>query len=82
MLVSLLAISSCCEDYIGRCDRRGHMTKDNHPSLILFVCVFLNMGFSVSLSFSDFVCLVDVDIETLNSVHLILKPQTLACRLS
>lgn len=82
MLVSLLAISSCCEDYIGRCDRRGHMTKDNHPSLILFVCVFLNMGFRVSLSFSDFVCLVDVDIETLNSVHLILKPQTLTCRLS
>lgn len=40
------------------------------------------MGFRVSLSFSDFVCLVDVDIETLNSVHLILKPQTLACRLS
>lgn len=58
------------------------MTKDNHLSLILFVCVFLNTGFRVSLSFSDFVCLVDVDIETLNSVHLILKPQTLICRSS
>lgn len=82
MLLSLLAISVYCEDYIGRCDRRDHMTKDNHPSLILFVCVFLNMGFRVSLSFSDFVCLEDVNIKTLNSVHLILKLQTLVYRLS